>query len=72
MKKNSDVAGTTLNKIRMTKSKREPVAKSFRLHPDVAKLFDQQAKKEGHKQVDMAHKCIIFYLNHGGEDCKIP
>jgi len=62
----------SLNKVRTTKGGKNLVAKSFRLHPLVTDAFDKQAIDEGLKQVTMLEKMVIFYINHGGSDAKIP
>ena len=62
----------TLNKIRTTKNKKTPVAKSFRLHPLVTEAFDKKAIEEGLKQVTLLEKMVVFYINHGGSEAKIP
>ena len=62
----------TLEKIRSNREASKLVPKTFRLHPQLEKAFNQQVIAEGSKQVHLIERALVYYLNHGGEGTKIP
>jgi len=62
----------TLEKIRSNRSTSKLVPKTFRIHPQLMKAFNQQVIIEGSKQVHLMERALVYYLNHGGEGSKVP
>jgi hypothetical protein len=67
-----EIVKLSLKRVRATRDDADLVGKSFRLHPDIVEAFEKKATEEGLKHVQLLEKTVIFYINHGGTDTKIP